>query len=138
MHALEPTPAGVRRGRNQRGSAVVDFVLVLVVLVPLVLGILQVALVLHVRNTLTAAASEGARYAATADRPVEAGAVRTRQQISGALAARFARQVSARPDTVLGAQGVRVDVVAEVPPLGLWGPAVRLTVSGRAVEESVP
>ena len=38
---------------DQRGSAVVDFVLVLVVLLPLFLGILQVALVLHVRNTLT-------------------------------------------------------------------------------------
>ena len=33
----------------------VDFVLVLVVVVPLFLGIFQVALVLHVRNTLTAA-----------------------------------------------------------------------------------
>ena len=48
-------------GRGERGAAVVDFVLVLVVLVPLFLGLLQVGLVLHVRNTLTAAASEGAR-----------------------------------------------------------------------------
>ena len=64
------------RTRDERAAAVVDFVLALVVLVPLFLGILQVALVLHVRNTLTAAASEGARYAATADRPLEAGAAR--------------------------------------------------------------
>ena len=62
------------RRRRQRGAAVVDFVLVLVVLVPVFLGILQVALVLFVRNTLAAAASEGARYAATLDRdPVERG-----------------------------------------------------------------
>jgi hypothetical protein len=59
----------VVRPRGERGSAVVDFVLVLVVLVPLFLGIVQVALVLHVRNTLTAAASEGARYGATVNRP---------------------------------------------------------------------
>lgn len=131
-------PARRVRHRGQQGSAVVDFVLVLVVLVPLVLGILQVALVLHVRNTLTAAASEGARYAATADRPVEAGAARTREQITGALAARFARDVSARQDVVSGAPGVRVDVVAEVPPLGLWGPAIRITASGHAIEEAVP
>jgi Flp pilus assembly protein TadG len=132
-------PARLRgRARDPRGAAVVEFVLVLVVLVPLVLGILQVALVLHVRNTLTAAASEGARYAATADRPVEAGVSRTREQIAGALAARFASDVSARSEPVLGAPGVRVDVVAEVPPLGLWGPAVRLTVSGHAIEEAVP
>ena len=38
--------------RRERGAAVVDFVLVLVVLTPLVLGILQVALVMQVRNTL--------------------------------------------------------------------------------------
>jgi len=117
---------------------VVDFVLVVVVLVPLFLGIAQVALVLHVRNTLAAAASEGARYAATVDRPPAAGAERTREQIAGALAARFARQVVARSATVQGAPGVEVDVAADVPPLGMWGPAVRITVSGHAVEETVP
>jgi Flp pilus assembly protein TadG len=117
---------------------VVDFVLVLVVLVPLFLGILHVALVLHVRNTLTAAASEGARYAATADRPLEAGVARTRAQITGALAARFAENVTVAPASVLGAPGVEVRVVAEVPPLGLWGPAVRLVVTGHAVEEVPP
>ena len=65
--------------------------LVCVVLVPLFLGIIQVGLVLHVRNTLAAAASEGARYAATVDRPADGGAARTREQIGGALAGRFAR-----------------------------------------------
>ena len=49
------------RSRSGRGAAVVDVVLVLAVLVPVVLGIMQVALVLHVRNTLVAAASEGPR-----------------------------------------------------------------------------
>ncbi len=128
---------GVRR-RGERGSAVVDFVLVLVVLVPLFLGLVQVALVLHVRNTLTSAASEGARFAATVDRPLDAGVARTRQQISGAIAARFASDVTATAVEVDGAPGVRVDVVADVPPLGLWGPAVRLTVSGHAIEEVAP
>ena len=116
----------------------VDFVLVVVVLVPLFLGIAQAALVLHVRNTLTAAASEGARYAATVDRSPDAGVARTREQIDGALAARFAQQVTAAESTVRGAPGVQVDVVADVPALGLWGPAVRLHVSGHAVEEVAP
>lgn len=129
------TPAG---RRDERGAAVVDFVLVLVIVVPLFLGILQVALVLHVRNTLTAAASEGARYAATVDRPVASGVARTREQIIGALAARFAREVSAHAASVHGSPGVEVDVRAEVPPLGIWGPAVRLDVSGHAVEEVAP
>ena len=127
-----------RRARDERGAAVVDFVLVLVVVVPLLLGVLQVGLVLHVRNTLVAAASEGARYAATVDRPPEAGAERTRAQIRGALADRFARRVTARDVVVDGVPGVRVDVRAEVPPLGLWGPAVRLELSGHAVEEVLP
>lgn len=123
------------RPRGQRGSAVVDFVLVLVVLVPLVLGLVQVALVLHVRTTLAAAASEGARLAATADRGPADGVARTREQIDDAIAGRFAQHVTARPVTVDGAPGVEVVVTAEVPALGLGGPAVTVTVSGRAVEE---
>ena len=121
--------------RDERGAAVVDFVLVMVVVVPLFLGILQVGLVLHVRNTLTAAASEGARYAATADRGPDDGVQRTRDQIRDAVAADFASNVSGHLVDVRGVPGVRVDVAAEVPPLGLWGPAVRLEVSGHAVEE---
>lgn len=122
----------------ERGSAVVDFVLVIVVLVPLFLGIMQVALVLHVRNTLTSAASEGARYAATVDRSLDAGAARTRNQIDGAIAARFASDVTVSSVLVRGAPGVRIDVRAEVPALGLWGPAVELRVTGHATEEVAP
>jgi Flp pilus assembly protein TadG len=108
------------------------------VLLPLFLGIAQLALVLHVRNTLTTAASDGARYAAAIDRSPEDGATRTRAQIADAVAARFASDVSAQQVDVGGAPGVRVRVAAEVPPLGLWGPAVRLEVSGHAVEEVSP
>ena len=61
--------------------------LVLAVLIPLVLGILQVALVLLVRNTLAAAASEGARYAAVADHDPNVAIAYTRSQIDGAISA---------------------------------------------------
>ena len=128
----------MQRRRDQRGSAVVDFVLVLVVLVPLVLGIVHVALVLHVRNTLTSAATEGARYAATIDRTPEAGVARTRSEIEGALAERFADDVTAGVTSVHGASAVEVRVVADVPPLGLWGPATRIEVAGHAIEEVAP
>jgi Flp pilus assembly protein TadG len=127
-----------RRPRTDEGSAVVDFVLVLVVLVPLFLGIMQVALVLHVRNTLTSAASEGARFAATVDQPLAAGVDRTRTQIAGAIAGRFAEDITATQTVRGGVPVVRVDVVAEVPPLGVWGPGVRLAVAGHAVEELTP
>ena len=128
----------MRCRRGQRGSAVVDFVLVLVVMMPLVLGIVHVALVLHIRNTLTSAATEGARYAATVDRPPEAGVARTREEIEGALAARFSQHVTARVITIQGAPAVEVRVVADVPPLGLWGPATRIEVTGHGIEEVVP
>lgn len=108
------------------------------ILVPLVLGIVQVALVLHVRNTLAAAASEGARYAATVDASPGAGVARTRAQIDGALAARFASRVTAASEVVDGVPTVVVRVRAFVPPLGLWGPAVQLDVAGHGVEEEAP
>jgi hypothetical protein len=117
---------------------VVDFVLVTAVLVPMFLGILQVALVLLVRNTLASAAAEGARYAATLDRGPADGAARTRQQIDGAISGHFADDVDARPAVVDGAPGVEVVVHATVPALGLGGPGVSLTVAGHAVEEQRP
>jgi len=116
----------------------VDFVLVLVVLVPVVLGVLQVALVMHVRNTLASAASEGARYAATLDRSPADGAARTRRQIDGAISGRYADEVEARPAVVDGAPGVEVVVHATVSALGLGGPGISLTVTGHAVEEQRP
>ncbi|MBF4764176.1 pilus assembly protein [Nocardioides islandensis] len=123
------------RARGSRGAAIVDFVLVLAVLVPLFLGILQLALVLLVRNTLTAAASEGARYAATLDRDESDGEARTRAQIDGALAAKYAEDVDARPVLIDGAPGIEVTVRAVVPALGLGGPGISLTVTGHAIEE---
>jgi Flp pilus assembly protein TadG len=128
----------VLRRRGERGSAVVDFVLVLLVLVPVFLGILQVALVLLVRNTLASAASEGARYGATLDRSPADGAARTRSQIDGAVSGRFAQDVDARSAVVDGAPGVEVVVHASVPALGIGGPAIGLTVTGHAVEEQRP
>ena len=122
--------------RTARGAAVVDFVLVLVLLVPLFLGVLQVGLVLMVRNTLASAAAEGARHAAALDRGLADGEARTREQISGALSGRFARDIDARMVSVNGQPTVQVRVHATVPALGLGGPGVALDVVGHAVEES--
>jgi Flp pilus assembly protein TadG len=127
---MRSDPAG-----RERGAAVVDFVLVLMVLIPLFLGILQLTLVVLVRNTLAAAASEGARYAATLDRTPADGAAYTRAHIQGALAARFAEDVVAQPVLVHGAPGVEVRVRVVIPALGIGGPAIALTVSGHAIEE---
>ena len=129
---------GAAGRRAEDGAAVVDFVLVLVVLVPLFLGILQVGIVLHVRNTLTSAASEGARYAARVDRGLEDGVTRAREQAAAALAGDLTTGVTARDTVVQGQPGVEVRVAADVPALGLWGPALHLDVAGHAVKETLP
>ena len=126
------------RTRDESGAAVVDFVLVMVLLVPLVLGIAQVGLVLHVRNTLASAASEGARTSAPLGATPEDGAIRTRTMIRQALADGYAHDVSASWTTIDGVAGSEVVVHAEVPALGLFGPSVSLTVRGHAVREVAP
>ncbi|MEU8224051.1 TadE family protein [Kribbella sp. NPDC048915] len=124
------------RVRGERGSAVVDFVLVSTLLVPLFLGILQVGLFLYVRNTVTAAASEGAHYAAVLNRGPADGAARTRDLIDGVVADGLVDSVTADATTVAGQPGVEVTVHAHMPPLGLWGPGIAFTVRGHAVKET--
>lgn len=121
--------------RADRGSAAVEFVLVTLVLVPLVVGILNLALASFVRSSLTAAAAEGARIGARADQGPAAGAAHTRRQIGDALAGRYARDVTGRYASVRGAPGVEVIVRARVPALGLGGLGLELEVAGHAIRE---
>lgn len=126
----------MNRGRSERGSAVVDFVLVSVILVPLFLGILQIGLFLYVRNTMTAAASDGARLAATVDRTPADGIERTESMISGAVSDSLVESVESDVADIDGQPAVAIVVHARMPILGLWGgPAVDFTVRGHAIEE---
>ena len=127
-----------RRRRSDVGSAIVDFALVSVVLVPLFFGILQLALIWHVKTTLTSAASEGARYGAAYNRTTVDGQRRTSQVIDETFGTDFRDQVAASDSTVSGQPGVEVDVSAQVPVLGFWGPTITVEVSGHAVKEVVP
>ena len=70
----------------------VDFILVSVLVVMLFLLVLQVGLIVHVRNVLVASAAEGARYGANADRTPEEGVVRTRSVVADA----FSRTIADR------------------------------------------
>ena len=126
------------RPRPERGAAVVDFVLIMVLLIPIVLGVIQVGLVMHVRNTLSAAASEGARAAAVIDGDPTLGADRARALIRAAIADKYAEGVTAGFQVVDGMPGTVVRVRTKVPALGLFGPAVSLSVEGHAVREDVP
>ncbi|WP_350278310.1 TadE/TadG family type IV pilus assembly protein [Kribbella sp. HUAS MG21] len=126
----------MQRTRGERGSAVVEFVLVATILVPLFLGILQVGLFLYVRNTVTAAASEGAHYAAVLNRTPADGEARTRELISGVVTDGLIDSVSAEQIDLDGQPGIEVTVDAHMPPLGLWGPGISFTVEGHAVKET--
>lgn len=120
------------------GSAVVDFVLVSVLLVTVFLGVVQLGVALHVRNTLVAAAAEGARYAANADRDPADGAQRTRALVEESLGADLVQDVAAGFEDVAGSRTVVVEVRARLPLLGLLGPDQGLVVRGHAWDEGQP
>ena len=124
-----------RADTGERGSAVVDFVLVGVLVTVLLLGVVQLAAVLHVRNVLIDCASQGARYGALADREPQAGVERTRALIAAALSPEYARDVSAGRAVVDGLETVEVRVRAPLPIIGLLGTGRALDVSGHAVAE---
>ncbi|MFP5333880.1 MAG: TadE/TadG family type IV pilus assembly protein [Actinomycetes bacterium] len=121
--------------RRDAGAAVVDFVLVGALLTLVFLGVVQLATVLHVRNTLVDCAAEGARYGALADRTPAQGAQRTRDLIVSVLSPRYAEGVTAGVAVVEGLETVEVTVEAPLPVIGLLGPADRLTVRGHGLRE---
>lgn len=130
-----------RRGgqtRGDAGSAVVEFALVSALLAGLFLAVLQVGVALHVRNTLIAAAAEGARYAADADRTPADGVARTRDLVAASLSVAYAQEVTAGYETVDGLPTVVVQVRAPLPLLGLVGPGGDLVVRGHALSEVLP
>ena len=125
------------RGRgDDRGSAVVEFTLVGVLLTVLFLALLQLGLALHVRNTLAASAAEGARVAANADRTPADGEATTRRLIRDSLADSFAAGVTSGFETVDGVPTVFVQVDATLPMVGLLGPPRGIRVRGHALEEA--
>ena len=117
---------------GERGSAVVDFVLVGSLLTLFFLAIIQLTLVLHVRNTLIDAAASGARYGTLADRVAADAQERTRSLIQTALNAGFAEHVSTSEVTYQGLRSLEVTVRAPMPVVGLIGPRNMLEVKGHA------
>ncbi len=127
-------PAGQVRSAD-RGSAVVDFVLLSVLIVLILAGLLQLALALHVRNTLVWCAGEGARVGARAGSTPERGAERTRTLISESLPGSLAVEVGAERRAEAGVATVEVRVSAALPVLAWWGPPDTVSARGRAFAE---
>ncbi|WP_435735435.1 TadE/TadG family type IV pilus assembly protein [Cellulosimicrobium sp. PMB13] len=112
-----------------------DFTLVSILVLVLFLGVVQVALAVHVRSTLVDCAAEGARVAGRADRGAADGVARTRELIAASLSERYAQDVTARATTLDGLPVVEVTVSAPLPVVGLLGPSGAITVEGHALEE---
>ncbi|GAB3064338.1 TadE family protein [Sediminivirga luteola] len=122
---------------SDRGSAVAEFALLSAMLVLVFLVVAQLALALHVRNTLIDSAAAGARLAAMGDRSLEEGERRTAELIATALHEGYARDIEARIVTAAGVEVVEVTVRAPVPLAGLLGPPETLQLRGRALVEDV-
>ncbi|SFR74846.1 TadE-like protein [Agromyces sp. CF514] len=108
-----------------------------VLLTVLALAVVQLALALHVRNTLLDAAAEGARFAALAGSSPADGVARTRDLIDAAISAEYSRDVVATTASIGGAPAIEVRVRSTLPVIGLLGVANGLEVTGHAPLESV-
>ena len=124
---------------GERGSAVVDFVLVSLLILALLLAVLQVAVYVHVRNVVTASAQEGARYAANADVDSALGAARTVEVVARATSRQTAEGLSCTSAEEVDATGLTLVVVrcsGSVPTLfAALGNLLPVEVTGRAVKE---
>ena len=121
-----------RAAGHERGAAVVDFVLIGTLVTLFFLAIVQLTLVLHVRNTLIDAAASGARYGTLADRNSGDARDRTVQLITTALNSEFAADVATSESTYQGVRTLEVTVRAPLPVIGFIGPRALLEVKGHA------
>jgi TadE-like protein len=135
--AARSSPGTVTAG--ERGSAVVDFALVGALLTLVFLSVVQLGLLVHVRNTLVDCAAEGARYGARADRSPSDAVERTRvlivSELSSGYAARVGTRITAAEVDRGGARAVEVRLSAPLPVVGLAGPSGLLSVAGHAYAE---
>ena len=131
---LSRAPAGPTVDRES-GAAVADFAMVAGLLSLLFLAVFQLALALHIRNTLISCAFEGARYGARANATPQEGVARASEMITASLSDRYARDVTATTTTVDGVQVVQLRIQAPLPVLGPLGPDRVLSVQARAFSE---
>lgn len=74
-----------RRGTSETGQGMVEFALVAPVLLLVLFGAVQFALIVHAKNVVTTAAQEGARFAAADGRSPGEGAARAEEVLTAGL-----------------------------------------------------
>ena len=76
---------GSRDGEGARGQSLVELALVLPALLLVLVAVVQLALVIHAQNVITAAAQEGARYGAAEGRTATEGAMRAQEVLASGI-----------------------------------------------------
>jgi Flp pilus assembly pilin Flp len=135
--------AGDRACNDDRGAAVVEFVMIAVLLMFLVFAVLQVAVFFYVRSIVTASATRGARYAANAGVDYGQGGTHASALVYAGLSPRVARSVpcsgSAARDAVTGLPLAVVHCKGHLKSIFLpIGSFVTIEVTSRALKEGVP
>jgi hypothetical protein len=130
----------MRRLSGDRGSAVVEFSLIMVLLLMLLYAVLQVAVLYYVRSVAGASAADGARYAANADAGPADGARRASQEIGrglgSAMAARLPCTGEVVPDPASSLQIARVHCQGRIRSLLLpLGAFVQIRVTGQSFKD---
>ncbi|NQX26862.1 pilus assembly protein [Microbacteriaceae bacterium VKM Ac-2854] len=118
-----------------RGSAPAEALLVGALIGVLVLGVLQFALAVYVRNTAIDAAGTGARYGGLVGNSAADARRRTEEVLRAQLGSGFRPEISARSVQLDGRPALAVTVRADLPIIGFLGPAAALDVSGHALIE---
>ena len=119
--------------KGQRGSAPLETIFAMALLVLLVLGAIQISLVLYARNVLASSAHEGARSAIELGRdPAAADRIATDvvRRSAGGLVEDL--DVSTIVDRRGGSEIVIVRVTGSVSPLGPIPVSVPFSTTGRA------
>jgi Flp pilus assembly protein TadG len=120
---------------SDHGAAIVETVLVMVVLLAMSLGIVQLALVGHVRGVLAASAAEGARRGGETGSNPASGAALAEQIADGALGVLVTCTGAVETDAGSGLSTVVVRCASNVRTTVLPVGSVRVSASGRALRE---
>ncbi|MFJ4225499.1 TadE/TadG family type IV pilus assembly protein [Microbacterium sp. NPDC089695] len=121
---------------DERGSSPVEFVLIGTMLTALTLAVLQLALIVYVRNVVHDAAVEGAYYAALADTAPAEGAERAGEVITRAIGASYADDITVERARDAGQDEVVVRIRTSLPIIGLIGIPAAIEVEAHAPAES--
>ncbi len=128
------TETKCRGWRDDHGNASVEFALIAPLLMLIALAVIQLMLAVHVRSVLVSAARDGARVAALGGSQLSDGESRTREILESNVAGAAVTKISARRQVVDDVEVIEMNIEADLPLLGIYGPTT-MTMSGHAFVE---